>query len=270
LIKQRLLRYLPRHRRDRIVRRLDHLAVRFHQAVENLDYDFHSNGEGRALRVLAAGGSARVVFDVGANRGEWAHMAEQLLPEARVHAFEIVPETFGALARNCEGHARIEVHPFGLSDAEGEIDVFFAAGRSEIATCVSGISESIHGYSPPRVRTRVTTGDLFCEREGIERIDFLKLDVEGFEPNVLSGFRRMLGAGRIGAVQFEYGYGNIVSRFLLRDFYELLAPLGMRIGKVYPESVEFRDYDLRSEDFLGPNFLAVHETRPELIRALQG
>jgi len=269
VLKQRLLRYLPRHRRARVLRSLDHMAVRFHQAFENLDFDFHSNGEGRVLSLLAHR-APKVVLDVGANRGDWSRMAEGLLREAAIHAFEIVPDTFRALTQNVAGKPRIVPHPLGLADAEGEIEVFFAEGRSEIATCLPGISESVHGYSPPRVRTRVTTGDLFCEREGIDRVDFLKLDVEGFEPNVLRGFKRMLADGRIGAIQFEYGYGNVVSRFLLRDFYELLAPLGMRIGKIYPLGVEFRDYDLRAEDFLGPNFLAVHASQDELIRALAG
>jgi FkbM family methyltransferase len=269
MLKQRLLRYLPRHRHGRLVRCLDRIAVRFHEAFENFDFDFRSNGESRVLALLA-GRAPHVVLDVGANRGDWSRMAEGLLPQAAIHAFEIVPDTFRTLSQNVAGKPRIVPHPVGLSDAEGDIDVFFAEGKSEIATCVTGISESIHGYSPPRVRTRVTTGDLFCEREGIERVDFLKLDVEGFEPNVLRGFARMLAAGRIGAIQFEYGYGNIVSRFLLRDFYELLGPLGMRIGKIYPRGVEFRDYDLRAENFLGSNFLAVQASQDELIRALAG
>ncbi|HST02681.1 MAG TPA: FkbM family methyltransferase [Usitatibacter sp.] len=268
-MKQRLLRFLPRHRHARLIQRLDRIAVRFHEAFENLDYDFHSNGEGRVLALLA-GRAPRVVLDVGANRGDWSRMAEGLLPQAVIHAFEIVPDTFRTLSQNVAGKPRIVPHPLGLADTEGDIEVFFAEGRSEIATCVTGVSESIHGYSPPRVPARVTTGDLFCEREGIERIDFLKLDVEGFEPNVLRGFARMLQGGHICAMQFEYGYGNVVSRFLLRDYYELLAPLGMRIGKIYPRSVEFRDYDLRREDFLGPNFLAVHASQDELIRALAG
>jgi hypothetical protein len=42
----------------------------------------------------------------------------------------------------------------------------------------------------------------------------------------------------------------------------------MRIGKVYPTYVEFREYDVGHEDFLGPNYLAVHASMTSLLRDL--
>ena len=61
-------------------------------------------------------------------------------------------------------------------------------------------------------------------------------------------------------IQFEYGYVNIVAKFLLYDFYKLLEGYGMKIGKIYPDFVDFRDYRYQDEDFIGPNYLAVHES----------
>jgi len=57
-------------------------------------------------------------------------------------------------------------------------------------------------------------------------------------------------------VQFEYGRVNILTHFLLRDFYELFARFGYVVGKIYPDHVDFRSYDLGDEDFLGPNYFA--------------
>jgi FkbM family methyltransferase len=270
VLKRRFLKSLPRHRKHPLVRKIDHLCMRFHHAFENLNYDFAENGEFDVLRKVASQPDVKTVFDVGANVGAWSRMATDVLPGATIHSFEIVPETFRQMRENCAASERIVPHGVGLSDAPGEVDVFYATGRSEIATCVSGISESIHKYSPPTVRAEVTTGDIFCAARGIERIDFLKLDVEGFEPNVLRGFGGMLGSGAIKVIQFEYGYGNLLSRFLLKDFYELLRPRDMRIGKIFPGAVEFRDYDLHDEDFIGPNFLAVHASMGPLLKALEG
>jgi hypothetical protein len=37
---------------------------------------------------------------------------------------------------------------------------------------------------------------------------------------------------------------------------------------VYPKNIEFRKYQYKHEDFLGPNFVAVHESEKELINVL--
>jgi Methyltransferase FkbM domain len=99
-------------------------------------------------------------------------------------------------------------------------------------------------------------GDEFLAREGISQVDFLKLDVEGAEHLVLEGLEGYLREQRIRLVQFEYGRVNILTHFLLRDFYQLFAKYGYAVGKVFPDYVEFREYELKDEDFLGPNYLA--------------
>jgi hypothetical protein len=99
-------------------------------------------------------------------------------------------------------------------------------------------------------------------------VDYLKIDVEGHEPDVLAGCEKLLREGRIRAIQFEYGRVNIETRFLLLDFYDLLCGYDMVIGKIYPFSVDFREYAYVHEDFLGPNYLAVHKSQQSLLQAL--
>jgi len=57
-------------------------------------------------------------------------------------------------------------------------------------------------------------------------------------------------------------------KFLLKDFYDYLRAFGMKIGKIYPNYVEFRSYTLQDENFYGPNYLAVHSSEELLIKAL--
>jgi hypothetical protein len=78
----------------------------------------------------------------------------------------------------------------------------------------------------------------------------------------------MLEEGRIATLQFEYGMANIYSRFLLRDFYTLLEARGFTIGKLYPGGIRFAPYHPESEDFRGPNFVAVRQDKPELVKLL--
>ena len=103
---------------------------------------------------------------------------------------------------------------------------------------------------------------------GIQAIDFLKIDVEGMEHMVLKGSRERLKGVR--CIQFEYGVFNITSRFLLRDFFTFLEPLGFTIGKIYPDHVEFFDYHFVRENFMGNNSLAVQKGDRELVALLEG
>ncbi len=115
---------------------------------------------------------------------------------------------------------------------------------------------------------QVMTGDSYMKKYGIEHIDFLKVDVEGAESRVLKGFKSALLNKKIDIIQFEYNEYAIVSRFLLIDFYNLLVPHGYKIGKIYTDYVDIRDYDLSHERFVAPNYLAVREDRADLLDLL--
>jgi FkbM family methyltransferase len=269
MIKRAIGRFLARHRRNRIVTGVDRFLLELHRGYENLNYDYLENGEKFVLETVARHLRVKTVFDVGANEGEWSRIAAGVFPEAIVHSFEILPETHRRLAEQCRSFERILPWAAGLGDAEKETEVYYSTGRGRQTTCVGNFFETFHGRPPQSGRAKVLTGDGFCEREGISGIDFLKLDVEGYEEKVLRGFRGMLAAGKVKIVQFEYGYVNIAAGFLLRDFYRHLGSLGMRLGKIYPGYVEFKDYRFQDENFLGPNYLAVHASLAPLITDLR-
>jgi FkbM family methyltransferase len=268
MLLARLKKILSRHRKNPLISRLDRHMVGLHEAIENRNYAFHENGEMHVLEKLKSLLDAQVIFDVGANVGEWTQSASSVFPNSKIFSFEIVPETFQKLQACCGSLPNVKLTNEGLSDASGEIDVYFSPDWSAVASCVRNFAEDFHGYSPDSVKAKVITGDAYCSTHGIEHIDFLKIDVEGFDGKVLKGLSGMLKAGRIKVIQFEYGYVSIATKFLLRDFYELLRPLDMVIGKIYPNYVDFRDYQYQHEDFLGPNFLAVHASQKNLIEEL--
>ena len=239
-------------------------VVRFH---DNFDYDATRNGELALLRALKPF-QPRVVFDVGANLGEWSRAAAQILPSAAVHAFEIVPETAQRLSESARGDARIRVNAIGLSDKPGREAADTYPDEPWLASIVPG-ADAINKRPSIKVSCEVTTGDAYCAACDVARIDLLKLDVEGAEGLVLAGFKAMLSQQRIDVIQFEYGMANIYSRFLLIDAYALLSRHGFAIGKLYPDGVRFKPYDPADEDLRGPNYVAVTSRRADLVRACQ-
>lgn len=242
-----------KNRRNPLSRFVASRAHKIHLAAQNFNYDPKKNGELFLLRETAAR-NPRVIFDVGANTGEWAELALEACPNAAVHAFEIMPETADMLTANAGSNPRLVINRIGLADSEGTVKVH----RYSEHTHASILDYSEHGASTV-VEVPVTTGDAYCAKHNIQRIDLLKMDVEGAESKVIAGFAGMLRAGKIAAIQFEYGRANILAKFLLKDWYDLLAPLGYRIGKLYPNEIDFKPYELKDEDFIGPNYVAVKE-----------
>jgi len=130
---------------------------------------------------------AEVVFDIGANIGWYSlHIAQQE-KQARIYAFEPVPTTHERLltnlARNVAGN-RVTPVKDGLSDAPGLFDMFVPATSGSPA---ASLNELHPGEGSRRVSCRFTTLDQFVEDNGVDRLDFLKCDVEGAELRVLKG-----------------------------------------------------------------------------------
>jgi FkbM family methyltransferase len=252
------------------VRKLGNGFVSFAQGYQNINYDHRTNGEKFVLESLARVYPEALIFDVGAHHGDWSTMASEAVPRGSIHAFEVIPATFAKLRQACARLPRVTLHPFGLSDHDGQMEFAVATGRDELSSGVAGVHGDLHKFAFETVACPVFAGHSFCRRESITQIDFLKLDVEGLEPKILQGFLPMLDRRQIRMIQFEYGQVNLQARFFLGDFYAMLATRGMKLGKIYPNYVDFRDYSFIDDRLEGPNYLAVDSREERLISLLQG
>jgi FkbM family methyltransferase len=244
------MRPTARARRNRVLRTAAKLCRKYLKWFGNASYKPARNGERWLLDTLR-GESIRTVLDVGANVGTWSLMAADLFPAATIYALEVVPETAAALRARAGTHNRIRCFNLGLAAHTGMLSLQYHAAASTHAT----FTDYPHSWTGERIECPVMRGDEFLAREGIGEVDFLKLDVEGAEHLVLEGFEDLLREQRVRFVQFEYGRVNILTHFLLKDFYQLFSTYGYVVGKLYPDHVDFREYDLGDEDFLGPNYL---------------
>lgn len=268
MLTRQLKTFLSNHRRNPLIKQFDRYLVGLHEAFENRNYNFEENGEKFVLQTIRKNIPIHTVFDVGANIGDWTRIASENMGEPRIFSFEIVGETYRQLSENCVGIKNVTLNNVGLSDQPGEVDIFCSSQATQLATFVDGVTENYHGLKTERLHLPVTTGDIYCAENGVREIDFLKIDVEGMEDRVLRGFSGLMASGAIKIIQFEYGYVNAMTKFLLKDFYDLLRPFDMVIGKIYPTYVDFREYHLSHENFLGPNFLAVHSSQKSVIEDL--
>ena len=231
---------------------------------ENRNHDMRSNGELRLIKKFSKLNPS-IIIDGGANIGKYSLTLKTYCADCTIYAFEPVKDTFEELQVNTQAHTAIIAVNQGLYSEKisKHINLFPSHTHSSLYP--------IHGLSDQPIGTteiELISGDKFAEDHNIEHIDLVKLDLEGAEYEAIVGFQKMLANGQIRMVQFEYGYINITTKRLLLDFYQLFQTHGYIVGKVFPKTVEFRKYQFKYEDFLGPNFVAVKETDQELIDLL--
>lgn len=172
-----------------------------------------------ALRDIAG----PVIFDVGANVGN--HSAAMRDIAGQIHAFEPNPALYARLAEMiaANGIANIRAEGVALSDHEGVATLKLRDGESERAHLSSG---------GKGVAVEMTTGDAYVRRKGIDRLDLIKIDVEGHEPAVLAGLSESLRRFRPLVVFERYlttpDYSSAAFSQLLPD-YQLLGTRRRRL-----------------------------------------
>ena len=143
----------------------------------------------------------QTIIDVGANVGYTARFFAQAVGRTGdVHAFEPNPVIYPLLKQNVASLERVSVYNLGLSSSNDELPLFLAGNNHGVA-CFSEKYPATHlAYredEPMRTaNAKVVIGDEFLERKGIDHVDVIKIDVEGWELNVLSGLAQTISASR--------------------------------------------------------------------------
>jgi FkbM family methyltransferase len=137
-------------------------------------------------------GYGDVACDIGANIGYYTILFASLVgSRGKVYSFEPMPKLFDSLKKSVERNALGErVFPFNVALAEkrGEIEMIHAP---QSANWGGATFNSAHGVPPGHETIKVEVGSLtdFCSPE---RLDLVKIDVEGAEPQVILGCRQLL------------------------------------------------------------------------------
>lgn len=198
-----------------------------------------ANGEFRLLTACAsqcaAAGVDFVFFDVGANEGEFAHLVRRLSRDARIHCFEPNPHTYARLASRFEGDARARVHNIGLGDKQDHMVLYEPAPRqgSTVASFYPDVFRNSGDLAKHEVA--VETLDGFVAMQGIDRITYLKLDVEGFEGAVLQGAKNTIARGMVDLIHLEMNHHNCIAGLNIYKLSGMLADYS--IYKILPNGL---------------------------------
>jgi FkbM family methyltransferase len=160
-----------------------------------------------AQRRIFAGNNELTVFDVGAQLGDTTEEYLREMPRCRVFAFEPAPDNFETAKRRLAPYGgRVELLPMGVSDSAGKADLQLTSHNGSHS--LLRIGEDKRWFDSPienigTERIDIVTIDGFCAERGIDRIDILKMDIQGGELRALKGAERSLSRGAIGLIALE-------------------------------------------------------------------
>ncbi len=219
---------------------------------------FQGSGESQVIaRFINAG---NVVFDVGANAGDWTAEVLSQGHDVEIHLFEPIPHVYKKLIQNLD--KQVISNNLAVGQKEEVKTFYYYEANPLLSTFYRRVDVEKQGWlNPPKEITVLTTTiDNYCQRHGIKRINFIKIDVEGGELDVLYGAKSFLESGRIDYLQFEYGGTYIDSKTTLKEAFEYLQKFRYSIFKILPDRLEYKPSFLpEDENFEFSNFLAVNE-----------
>ena len=133
-----------------------------------------------------------VVVDVGANVGDFSECVLAFQPWARLYLVEPLEETHPELRRKFGEYAGVMLDSFALGSEEGEREFFVsrydqASSFLEIGTALETGAYGLDFTRKEVRRVRIRRLEDYLRERSLERVDLLKLDVQGFELEVLRG-----------------------------------------------------------------------------------
>lgn len=180
------------------------------------------------LELLQSEG-VETIYDVGANVGTWTLLAKAMFPEAVVHAFEPLPLHASQFTRNAKAFANVHLHEVGLG-SENKTVPLRVANYSDASSVLSfSATEDNGGLSEvQQVPITLRRLDEFRVEYSLTGPDLLKLDVQGYELEVLKGATQCLAAAK--AVITEVSFVPYYQRqCLFHDVVAFLAEFGLHL-----------------------------------------
>lgn len=208
----------------------------------------------KAIERIVPRGQGRVIFvDGGAHDGQVARTFLDHYANLEVHAFEPNSDLLPALAANLAQSAG-KVHQAAIGAMCGHMPIHI--NKSPMTSSLLPRSDIGKHYfdavtQPKETRVvPIVTLDAWCEQERIERVDILKLDLQGYELEALRGARKLLSRG-VPCVFTEINFIPLYEgSALFSDIDVFMRRSGYRLLNLYNLSTKQQDWQLCGGDAL--------------------
>jgi len=217
-------------------------------------FDFGSVEKEFALIKPIIGNNVKTLIDIGANKGAYSDVLIKNYPNSNILIFEPQKYLYDILLKKYSGQNNIKLFNIALDESEKEtllIKGFEGDGEASIY-------KRKHLKNNKNLKEKV-----LCKRlDQIileDKINFIKLDVEGNKMSVLKGMEKIMK--NIKVLQIEFGGTWIDSRFFYRDLFDFLKERNFLLYRIAPNTlIELNEYEEIDEYFTFTNFVAVNKS----------
>ena len=221
----------------------------FKKAHSPVGYDLFSDLQHRLLIPM------RTVLDVGANTGQTATEIATAFPQAQVYSFEPIAGTYQQLLANTAAMPQVHCTHAALGAQREEREIRTYPADESVSNSLNdwAMNQDANAHLETIL---ILTGDAVCTEKGIQSIDLLKIDTEGFELSVIQGFDQMLKAGKIKAIYCEVTFNpQDKMHTYINDLNDLVLGYGYAFYGIY----EISNHSIK----VGRNYANVLYVSPE-------
>jgi len=237
--------------------KIDLLPIAYSEAGITKSYNYVASGElyfiNTFLHTIIKTKNP-VFYDVGGNKGDYTLMLKASFPSSAITTFEPNPNTYEVLDANVGNKSKLINK--GVGEKKDVLKLYFDVNNKT----------SVQASSDPEILKQiaktstlenvdidvVTLDDVVTEN----CIDLLKIDVEGYELEVLKGAKELIENNKIKIIQFEFNEVNIIKRRFLKDFYDVLPNYTFyRLDE--NRLIQLNEWQPKHEIFMFQNIIAI-------------
>lgn len=194
-------------------------------------------------------GENPIFIDIGANKGDFTWLALSIHTTGTVHTFEPVPEIYNHLTTRFKDDNRVKLYNFGFFNEDKDNIDFYYLKNNQKDINASGMSSLYYRkdvfpqYENEKISVKVIKLDNMIDE--IPKVNYIKIDTEGGEFDVLTGGINFIKQKTPEFIQWEYGgcfidsnkTGKQVTEFLNELGYEMINPYFQHITPaIFPEN----------------------------------
>lgn len=217
-----------------------------------------SSGESKFLVHFLKNNADPCIFDVGANIGDYSSHVLIANSNSIIYCFEPSVAHYKVLKKKFANFAKVTLVNLALSSSNQQLKLYKDKEISGLATLVKRNLDHAKIFMTKSENIKTMQGDLFIKKNKITKIDLLKIDVEGWEMEVLRGLEMSFSKKIIKACQFEFGHAHIEKKLNFRDFYIFFKERGYKFGSIMPNGKinHINFYDEIYENYYATNYIA--------------
>lgn len=185
---------------------------------------------------------ALTIIEAGAADGSDTVKFSDFFPNSNVYAFEPVSKNFKILSKKVSGLKNVKIFKLALSNKTGTTDIKISSNNSKPSDCVASSSSLLipkeHLSFHPEIvfdkkeKVKTTTIDFWADKNNIDKIDVVWLDLQGMEYNVLKASPKTIKQAKV--IYTEVSLKEMYEGSLLYDdFKKWMKKKGFIVKKEY-------------------------------------